>query len=99
MRDPIAQEMGRRIYEERVKRGWSQYELGAATGYDHKADNPVGISGSAIGNYEQGTRRITIDRALIFERVFGLPAAYFLCLLSKEEALIIKTMREARSKE
>lgn len=87
-----AAELGRRLREARIERGWSQAELSTRC---RRIDG--GISPGAIGNYEQGTRPITVRKAKILEAVFNLPSAYFLGLLTKEEALVISALREKRA--
>lgn len=87
-----AAETGRRLREERESRGWSQAELAAKC-----RGIGDGLSPGAIGNYEQGTRHVSRSKAAILERVFGLPAAYFLGEITKEEALIISALRSNRA--
>lgn len=87
-----AAELGRRVKEEREARGWTQAELHRRC---RRFDG--GISPGAIGNYEQGTRPVSMRKAKILEAVFNLPAAYFLGLLTKEEALVISALREKRA--
>lgn len=98
-RDPIGQEMGRRLAACRKERGWSQAELAARTGWtleDAEAGKPKGLSPSAIGNYEQGTRRIRNEEAEIFAQIFGLPSAYFLVVVDETEAEVIIAIRKRR---
>lgn len=86
-----AAETGKRLREERKARGWSQAELAARC-----RGIGTGLTPAAIGNYEQGTRVISREKARILEAVFGLPSAYFLGELTKEEALIIAALRSNR---
>lgn len=93
--DAMAQEMGRRLRAARKARGWTQRELAMQTGWSDatEASEYRGFSPSRIGNFEQGTRRLGIEEAKAFERIFGQPAAYFLGILDAKEAEIIATLR------
>lgn len=91
----LRKEMGRRLRGERLRKGWSQSQLAAFSGW--KSGGTQGVSPGAIGNYEQGTRPIPPHRAEIFGRLFGLPGAYFLCQISREEAEVLAALRAARS--
>lgn len=87
----VAKETGRRLRDERIAKGWSQSQLATATGW--RSGKPGGISPGAIGNYEQGTRKIPRHRAKIFAELFGLPSAYFLGEITKHEAKVIAALR------
>jgi transcriptional regulator with XRE-family HTH domain len=75
--------------------GWTQTDLAKATGWS-EAKSEAGLSPSRIANFEQGTRRIGHEEAETFERVFGIPAAYFLDMLDAKEASVIGTLRGLR---
>lgn len=95
--DPITAEMARRLRECRKARGWSQADLAEATGWRQEdADNgrAAGISPSAIGNYEQGTRRFSHEEAEIFARALEMPSAYFLVVVDAHEAEVILAIRK-----
>lgn len=100
--DPITAEMARRLKGAREERGWTQAELAERTGWRQAdADNgkAVGIGPSAIGNYEQGSRRFSQEEAEIFGRVFGRPSAYFLVVVDEHEAEVILAIRKRSSVE
>lgn len=95
--DPITAEMARRLRQSRKDRDWTQEELAEQTGWKHEdADDgrALGVSPSAIGNYEQGTRRFSHEEAETFGRVFGLPSAYFLVVVDEHEAEVILAIRK-----
>ena len=87
----IAKETGRRLREERTARGWSQSQLAAYSGW--RSGKSGGLSPSAIGNYEQGTRNIRRPQARTLEKIFGLPAAYFMGEITREEAKMLAAYR------
>jgi transcriptional regulator with XRE-family HTH domain len=95
--DPIGAEMGRRIAGQRVSRGWTQRRLAEETGWkqeDADVGRAQGLSPSRIANYEQGERRIDLEEAEIFARIFdGLTSAYFLGALDERESRVIHAMR------
>lgn len=95
MNDDRAKETGRRLRAEREAKGLSQSQLAAYTGW--RRGGKSGLSPAAIGNYEQGTRRVRAEPAAILERVFGLPAAYFTAEISREEAEVLAALRARRS--
>ena len=90
-----AKETGRRLKSEREAKGMSQSQLAAYTGW--RRGSKKGLSPAAIGNYEQGSRRIRAEPAAILENVFGLPAAYFTGEISREEAEVLAALRSRRS--
>lgn len=95
--DPIAAEMGRRLADCRKRMNWTQAALAEQTGWkpeDADAGTAQGVAPSAIGNYEQGTRRIGNEQAEIFGRIFGLPSAYFMVVVDEHEAEIIIALRK-----
>lgn len=56
------------------------------------------VAPSVIGNWEQGLRRLRHEDAFGLEKLFGRPAAYFLAVISDEEARVIQAMRNGESK-
>lgn len=86
--EPAWAEMGRRMKDDRTAHGYTQKQLAAVL-----QKNGVPLGGTALGNWERGRRRVTYDAAVVFERLFGRPAAYYLCLLTAEEARLISAMR------
>ena len=95
--DAIAQERGTRLKECRKAHGWTQEELAIETGWTHKVP-AGGLSPSRIANFEQGTRRIGHEEAECFQKVFGIPAAYFMAMLDRQEADVIATLRGLRGR-
>ena len=95
--DPINQEMGRRVAEERRARGWTQKQLAENTGWseaDADAGKARGMSPSRIANYEQGERRFSLEEAEMFATAFGdLPSAYFMCVVDRREASALAALR------
>lgn len=89
---PIAIERGSRLKQCRKAKGWTQEELALATGWTTK-EPTLGLSPSRIANFEQGTRRIGHEEAEVFQRVFEIPAAWFMALLDEREADILATLR------
>lgn len=81
--------IGARIAELRTLKGWSQDELGAK----------VGMSQSRLGNYEQGTRMIGPEEAVLLGDALGESPAHIFCLdddmpaLSKIESKLINDLR------
>ena len=59
---------GSRLYDLRIGKGMSQSEVGKA----------IGLSGSAIGNYEKGTREPTIDALKALSSLFNVDMDYLL---------------------
>lgn len=90
--DLIALESGARLKRCRKGMGWTQEELALATGWTSKKPS-TGLSPSRIANFEQGTRRIRHEEARALERVFDIPAAYFMALLDQRETDIVSTLR------
>lgn len=84
-------EMGRRLLAARKALKMTQAELAQVLSM-----NGVSISDSAIGMYEKGKRRVTYDVAVILEKLHGKPAAYYLALLSEDEAAGIAAQRKVR---
>lgn len=91
--DHLALQMGARLKKAREARGLSQAELARMASI-----NGARLGQSAIANFEGGIRRIRHENALSFERIFGIPAGYFLCVLSEEEAAIISAMRAHKAR-
>jgi len=58
----LAQEVGRRVKEARLQRGWSRRYLGAL----------LGISGQQIHKYETGQDALSLHRLLSLARFFGV---------------------------
>lgn len=98
--DPITAAMGKRLRAAREQKGWTQAQLSEKTGWRQSdADNgkATGISPSAVGNYEQGTRRFSLEEAEVFASVFELPSAYFLVVVDEHEAEVILAIRKRSS--
>jgi len=51
------------------------------------------LSGSRIGNYEQGTRELDIAAARLIGRVTGAHPAYLMALLSDEEHRFLQALQ------
>jgi transcriptional regulator with XRE-family HTH domain len=95
--DAVAAERGSRLRQCRKAMDWKQADLAKATGWS--AEQPdQGLSPSRIANFEQGTRRLGHEEAEAFERVFGVPAAYFMAMLDPKEAGAIALLRGLRPK-
>lgn len=77
--------MAERLRSAREAQGWTQAELADSTDGE--------ISQGAIGNYEQGTRAISVERALVLAELLNTHAAYLLGLITEDEAAIIATLR------
>ena len=96
--DPIAREAGRRIQECRAERGMRQEDLAIATGWrkDLAAEEqaPDVLSPSRIGNFEQGTRRIGYEEAIVLQRVFRRPAAWFMAAITYPEAKLLAALTD-----
>ena len=94
--DKIGKELGRRIRKCRDLMDWTQRDLAVATGWtEDKPDSaqPKALSPSRIGNFEQGARRVGHEEAAILERVFQVPAAYFLGVLDERETSVVAALR------
>ena len=80
----------RRLKEARREQGLTQGELAKiARQHGH-------LTASAISNYEQGIRVPSPEAAAVLEIVLGLPAAYWMGLVSKREAQLIQTLRDSQ---
>jgi transcriptional regulator with XRE-family HTH domain len=95
--DVVAAERGSRLRQCRKAMNWKQSDLAKATGWS-EARPDRGLSPSRIANFEQGTRRIGHEEAEALERVFGVPAAYFMAMLDSKEAGAIALLRGLRPK-
>lgn len=90
-KNPLSWRIGRRVAELRRAREWSLEDLARET----KDRLPK----SRLSNYEQGTRRLDIEGAIILAGVFGCSAAHILCLdddqpiLSAQEARLVDDLR------
>lgn len=90
-KNPLSWRIGRRVAALRHARDWSLEDLARET----KDRLPK----SRLSNYEQGTRRLDIEGAVILAGVFGCSAAHILCLdddqpiLSALEARLIDDLR------
>jgi len=94
--DPLAQMSGQRIRECRERRQWTQEDLARETGWSPEKPSRAqknALAQSRIANYEQGTRRVGFEEAEIFGRIFGLPAPYFMGVISLREAEVLATLR------
>jgi transcriptional regulator with XRE-family HTH domain len=58
----LAQDLGRRIGEVRLQRGWTQHDLGAK----------LGVSGQQIQKYEIGQNAVPLHRLLDLAKIFGV---------------------------
>lgn len=97
--DPVAKESGNRIRAARKARGWSQRKLSEAMGWkDNDGRQPVGaLKPSAIGNYEQGSRRVGWEEAQALSKVFSeYPPAYFMGVISETEANVIHALQKGQ---
>jgi transcriptional regulator with XRE-family HTH domain len=98
--DIVATEMGRRLKQCRKLADWTQERLSRETGWVPDVpdgDQPAALSPSRIGNFEQGKRRIGLEEAKILERVFRIPAGYFLFELDTRESAVVAALRGLRS--
>jgi transcriptional regulator with XRE-family HTH domain len=94
--DQVAVESGARLKRCREAMEWTQRELAIQTGWtDRKPDRaqPLALSPSRIGNFEQGARRIGVEEARILQRVFHVPAPYFMGEIDEKEAGVIAALR------
>jgi transcriptional regulator with XRE-family HTH domain len=94
--DEVAAVSGRRIREGREARKWTQEQLATATGW--VPDKPsraqkTALSMSRIANFEQGTRRVGYEEAEIFARVLGMPAPYYMGVITDQEAAVLAALR------
>lgn len=99
--DPVAIETGERIKRCRKLANWTQKQLSLETGWTPELPDgaqPDALSQSRIGNFEQGTRRVGIEEARILERVFHVPAPYFMGLLDPRETDVIAALRGLRGR-
>lgn len=95
--DPLAIESGTRIRECRVEKGWRQEDVAAATGWNPDLparEQPDTLSATRIANFEQGTRRVGFEEALILSRALGRPAAYFMGVITNQQANVIAAMEQ-----
>lgn len=85
--------MGRRLREARESRKWSQEKLAEETGWnpDHPND---GVHPSSIAMYERGERRVPIEAAQAFSRLFELPPPYWLGLIDQYEAEVLMAIQK-----
>jgi transcriptional regulator with XRE-family HTH domain len=94
--DPIAVDSGARIRRCRSIANWTQRQLATETGWSPDlpdGEQPDALSPSRIANFEQGTRRVRHEEARILERVFHIPAAYFLAAIDQKESDVIAALR------
>jgi transcriptional regulator with XRE-family HTH domain len=84
--------VARRIAAERAERGWSYADL---AGRVTEAGCPIGATAVWKIEQEENRRRVTVDEALAFARVFGIPLLDFLGL-SFEVAGVPKPVISAR---
>ena len=66
------EEIGKRLKAHREKSGHSLKSLESATDGIYSA--------SRIGNYEQGTRTMSVEAAIAIAPILGTTAAYLLCV-------------------
>jgi transcriptional regulator with XRE-family HTH domain len=91
--DAIAVVAGQRLRQFREQKGWTQAELARSTGWSEDVSRQPAnaLSPSRIGNFEQGTRRIGFEEAQVLEKLFHMPAAYFMGVISEDEARVLVT--------
>lgn len=82
---PEGVEAGKRIKAFREMKGFSLAHL--------SREIRGALTGPAIGNYEQGTRKLNIRMARILGAALDAHPAYLLGLLNEEEHLFLKTLR------
>jgi transcriptional regulator with XRE-family HTH domain len=63
----LAQEVGRRIKEARLERGWSRRDFGAK----------LGVSGQQIQKYESGKDAVPLHRLLVLSSICGVSPQTF----------------------
>lgn len=100
--DPVAALSGKRIREGREARNWTQEDLAKATGW--VPDKPsraqkAALSHSRIANFEQGTRRVGLEEAQILAGALGMPAPYFMGVISDQEAAVLAALRQTERKD
>jgi transcriptional regulator with XRE-family HTH domain len=100
--DPVAALSGKRIREGREARSWTQEDLAKATGW--MPDKPSraqkqSLSQSRIANFEQGTRRVGLEEAQILAEALGMPAPYFMGVISDQEAAVLAALRQNERKD
>lgn len=101
-KDELALEAGKRIRRAREARKWSQKQLAEATGYQEETDRQptAALKPSAIGNYEQGTRRVGWEEAVTIAAIFNeYPPAYYMAVITEDEARVIHAMRHGQRKQ
>jgi transcriptional regulator with XRE-family HTH domain len=80
-KSPYAILAGNRIKECRAKVGLTQEGLSEATG--------ARLSPTRIANYEQGSRELYIEPAIILGEALGEPAGYLMGVLGEEDRKLI----------
>jgi transcriptional regulator with XRE-family HTH domain len=90
--DPIGKEMGRRMRDARDARNWTIDRLAAETGWSDETPK-AGIHPSTIAMYERGERRVPHETAIILERIFGAPVAYWLATIDEYEGGVLTAIR------
>lgn len=92
-KDPLHVEMGRRLRKAREGRKWSQAKLAEETGWSE--DHPTrGVHPSSVAMYERGERQVPIEAAVIFAKLFELPAPYWLALIDEYEADVLQAIQK-----
>jgi transcriptional regulator with XRE-family HTH domain len=92
-KNPLHVEMGRRLRTARKARKWSQAKLASQTGWSE--DHPTrGIHPSSIAMCERGERGVTIEAAMVFSELFGLPPPYWLALIDEYEADVLQAIQK-----
>jgi transcriptional regulator with XRE-family HTH domain len=79
-----SQIIGFKLRKARIDKGLSQQEVGAM----------LGISHAAIGSYERGRLRISVDLIAEFATIYERPISYFF----EEDAEMVKKYEEYKSK-
>lgn len=70
----------------------TQEGLSKATGYGVRGK--IGLGTTQIANFEQGTRRIGIEEAVILSKLFPeYPAAHFVGVVNEREAKMLALVR------
>jgi repressor LexA len=79
-------EIGRRIREARVERGWSQGRLG----------EELGVTQTAINYYENARRRIDVDSLMRVAEALGRPMEYFTGEAPRDPATAVRSVLRER---
>lgn len=86
--DAFYKDLGERIKKAREEAGYTQVALG----------NELGLTSSAIANYELGFRQISVHILLGLAKRFGKPLDFFLGPVAKTDFLAVQSMKSALEK-